>query len=54
MTQMTHATKLTLLILWLSAAVLLFALWSDLRLQHYEDGSGRITYCIPLAPCDDR
>ena len=51
---MTHTTKLTLLILWLSVFFALCTLLSDIRLEHFEDGSGTITYCVPFALCDDR
>jgi len=24
----------------------------DIEIEHFEDGSGRITYCIPFSLCD--
>ena len=42
--------KYTLVII---ALVLALLAASDVRVQHFEDGSGRITYCLPLAWCAD-
>ena len=58
MTQHTPATIL-IIITWVILASLTVIASdllqrSDIRQQHFEDGSGMITYCIPFALCDDR
>jgi len=39
-----------LMLAWLSTMIVGLA---DLRFTHYEDGSGRITYCLPWEICSD-
>lgn len=48
--------KKTLLYVLLVAQVLIGALQIahglDMKVEHFEDGSGRITYCLPFADCN--
>ena len=49
---MTPTAKLALA-LWLIVIAFNLALSADIRLEHFEDGAGIITYCLPLALCSE-
>ena len=54
----SRITTIWIIVLWIVIASLVVVIHdlvqrSDIRWQHFEDGSGMITYCIPFALCDD-
>ena len=46
-----HALSIFLVVLTLILFVLQVVSIFDVQVIHYEDGSGELTYCIPLTPC---
>lgn len=35
-------------VIWLISTVIFVLSVTDLKIEHFEDGSGRITYCLPF------
>lgn len=50
---MKKITLYTLYFVLIVSGLLQIAEGLDLQYSHYEDGSGRITYCLPAAICND-
>lgn len=36
----------------LGLSLRIFVTLADVQIEHFEDGSGRITYCLPLSDCN--
>lgn len=46
--------RAVIIIYWIAVVAIVYLYVAcDVRVEHYEDGSGRITYCIPGTLCNE-